>query len=67
MEREFHFDTTGSVYEWDPGYSAWVHIGKLCGRSRKQFVRDYLERQEQEWLSTSMDADMSNPWNDNAY
>lgn len=31
----------GSVYEYDKEQRAYVFIGKLNGRTRKQFIDDY--------------------------
>ena len=32
---------SGSVYEYDAEQKAYVFIGKLNGKTRKQFIREY--------------------------
>jgi len=43
MEK-YRFDQYDSVYEYDKRQKAYVFIGKLNGRTKKEFIKDY-ERQ----------------------
>lgn len=43
MEK-YRFDQYDSVYEYDENAQAYSFIGKLNGRTEKQFIRDYEER-----------------------
>jgi len=43
--EKYRFDhQTGSVYEYDAEAEAYVHCGKLNGRSEKEFLSDYEEQ-----------------------
>ena len=44
--EKFRFDHAyDSVYEYSAAAQAYVFIGKLNGRTEKEFIRDYEERQ----------------------
>jgi hypothetical protein len=36
---------SGSVYEYSAGQNAYVFIGKLNGKTCKQFIKEYEESQ----------------------
>lgn len=42
MEK-FRFDQYGSVYEYDKDLKAYVFVGKLNGRTQKEFISDLKE------------------------
>jgi len=39
--EQYRFDQYGSVYEYSKEHKAYVFIGKLNGRTKKQFIKDY--------------------------
>lgn len=43
MDKYRFDDSTESVYEYSDFHSAYVYIGKLMGRTHKQFIEDYEE------------------------
>lgn len=38
---KYETDQYNSVYEWSTDHNAWVLVGKLNGKSLKQFINEY--------------------------
>jgi len=37
---KYRFES-GSVYEFDAAHNAYIFIGKLNGKTKKQFIKEY--------------------------
>jgi hypothetical protein len=46
MKTEKYRFETGAVFEYSAGHKAYIFIGKLNGKTKKQFIKEYESHNE---------------------